>query len=352
MNQSDTRNNFLLPEETIAAITDLARQVGISDEITLKPLKGGKNNRVFKLTTGSKSLLLKQYYRDDADRRDRLHAEYSFLQYAVRHAPDRVPKPLACDRLQGLALYEFIKGERPRPEQINRKLISQALEFFTGINQKREQRQAAELPIASEACFSIKEHLQLVEQRLRRLTSAIAPDDPPSEKAAQLIRHRLAPAWEMLLEELMVSGRDHKTADLEQPLDQESRVISPSDFGFHNAMIRDGRTLFIDFEYAGWDDPAKLVCDFFCQPALPAPIDYFDWFAAEAAKTVKEPDTAIERCRVLLPVYRIKWCCIILNDFLPSEDRRRLFAGQGEGLDRKWRQLIKAEEYFNQWLQR
>ena len=32
---------------------------------------------------------------------------------------------------------------------------------------------------------------------------------------------------------------------------------------------RDGRLWFIDFEYAGWDDPAKTVCDFFCQPGLP-----------------------------------------------------------------------------------
>ena len=27
---------------------------------------------------------------------------------------------------------------------------------------------------------------------------------------------------------------------------------------------------FIDFEYAGWDDPSKLICDFFCQPAVKA----------------------------------------------------------------------------------
>ena len=56
------------------------------------------------------------------------------------------------------------------------------------------------------------------------------------------------------------------------PLGEADRVVSPSDFGFHNALrTEDGRLAFLDFEYAGWDDPAKLVCDFELQPAVPAP---------------------------------------------------------------------------------
>src|SRR6185503_11886129 len=46
--------------------------------------------------------------------------------------------------------------------------------------------------------------------------------------------------------------------------------LSPSDFGYHNAVLADDETVrFFDFEYAGWDDPAKLVCDFFNQVEVP-----------------------------------------------------------------------------------
>ena len=60
--------------------------------------------------------------------------------------------------------------------------------------------------------------------------------------------------------------------DMDHPLDTQESVLSPSDFGFHNALLGpDGKLCFIDFEYAGWDDPAKLICDFFCQPQTPVP---------------------------------------------------------------------------------
>ena len=42
--------------------------------------------------------------------------------------------------------------------------------------------------------------------------------------------------------------------------------MSPSDFGFHNVIKKDDFLYFIDFEYAGLDDPVKLICDFYCQP--------------------------------------------------------------------------------------
>ena len=59
--------------------------------------------------------------------------------------------------------------------------------------------------------------------------------------------------------------------------------MSPSDFGFHNALATPGgRLVFIDFEYAGWDDPAKLANDFFCQPAVPVDARFYDDFVARA----------------------------------------------------------------------
>jgi hypothetical protein len=128
-----------------------------------------------------------------------------------------------------------------------------------------------------------------------------------------------------------------------QPLPFADRCLSASDFGFHNALrTEDGQLKFIDFEYAGWDDPGKMVADFFCQPACPAPIDCFEEFAALVAERTREPEQQLHRFRLLLPVYRLKWCCILLNDFHPAGGRRRRFAADGQEDERKSQQLHKA----------
>ena len=65
--------------------------------------------------------------------------------------------------------------------------------------------------------------------------------------------------------------------DFKKELKSDEKIISPSDFGLHNAKLnRDHRLTFFDFEYAGWDDPAKTIADFFAQPRFPAPLEEVD----------------------------------------------------------------------------
>src|SRR5262249_22829926 len=124
---------------------------------------------------------------------------------------------------------------------------------------------------------------------------------------------------------------------------RSDRRVSPSDFGFHNALLGpDGTMKFIDFEYAGWDDPAKTICDFFCQPERPVPMEFWGLFHEAIARHIGDPDRLRRRVELLLPVYRLKWCCIMLNEFLPAGSQRRRFAGGDDEADRKQRQLAKV----------
>jgi hypothetical protein len=54
-------------------------------------------------------------------------------------------------------------------------------------------------------------------------------------------------------------------------------------------------------------------------------------------------DAGRARCRILLDAFRIKWSCILLNDFLPAGAARRTFADAGERDIRCSRQIKKAE---------
>jgi hypothetical protein len=196
------------------------------------------------------------------------------------------------------------------------------------------------LPLASEACFSVAEHLATVDRRIERLRK-IAPQSSRHEAAMAFVGERLVPAWVALREktERTVSGKDRTLA-------RSERCISPSDFGFHNTIRSgDGHLRFFDFEYAGWDDPAKTICDFFCQPAVPVPNEWLPGVVERLRGAFGDDDLA-ERVALLLPLFQTKWCCIMLNDFLPAGNQRRAFSNPDVRDESRWdKQLEKAAKF-------
>ena len=95
-------------------------------------------------------------------------------------------------------------------------------------------------------------------------------------------------------------------------------------------------------EYAGWDDPAKLICDFFCQVEIPVPFIFLEFAIETLNFLAKEKRDFSERTMLLLPAIKIKWCCLLLNEFLSSEEKRRRFAEQLNSPQRLTTQLRKA----------
>jgi hypothetical protein len=320
----------------------LLRAAGHAAPPALVPLAGGANSRVYRVETSGGPLLLKVYYRHPDDPRDRLAADYGFTAFAWDHGIDAVARPIGCDRAAGLALYEFIAGTKLEPAEIGTDAAEQALAFFRAVNAHRHTERARALPDAAEACFSLQAHLDVVARRLARLC-AIDGNTPVDAAAARFVRARLAPLGQAVLEVVAGEAARYGVA-LAAALPDMDRCLSPSDFGFHNALAQaDGRLRFIDFEYAGWDDPGKMIADFFCQPERPVPVALFATFARAVAANLAEPEQATWRFGLLLPLYRVKWCCIMLNDFLPAANLRRRFAGGALAEEeRKWRQLDRA----------
>lgn len=325
-----------------AAVLALADAARVGPATAVLPLAGGANNRVYRLDTVTGPVLLKAYFRHPADPRDRLRAEWAFLRFARAAGVRCVPRPLACDPSAGLALYEFVPGATLHGTFATAADVDAALAFFHDLDAAKNRVEAADLPRASEACFTLEDHFATVARRVERLRS-LTGGGPAEAAAAAFVAEEVAPAWQSVL----TAARGHALAaglPPDRPLDPADRCVSPSDFGFHNALREpDGRLRFIDFEYAGWDDPAKLVCDFFCQPAVPAPAGAFDRFAAAVGRRSVEPAAFLARANLLLPVYRVKWVCIMLNEFLPVGGSRRAFAGSAaEHAARKAAQLAKA----------
>ena len=81
---------------------------------------------------------------------------------------------------------------------------------------------------------------------------------------------------------------------------------------------------------------------FFCQPEVPVRADYHPRFTARLAEGLAIDDAGRTRCHILLDAYRIKWVCILLNDFLPLGAARRSFANADAWASRCETQLAKA----------
>ena len=311
----------------------------------LEPLLASGNNRVFTLHCDGEKMALKWYFHDAVDTRDRLGAEYAFLEHAWNMGLRCIPQPLGKDLSNHLALYEFVEGYKLEAAQVDEAAIRQAAQFLALLNSPQSRYAAPALPDASESCFSVATHFAMVDARLARLVHMPLETDV-DRSAAEFVRS-LAGYWQVAKAHLL-EGSASLGLKPEAVLPAGDRCLSPSDFGFHNALLRpDGSFCFIDFEYAGWDDPAKTVGEFFSHPGIAVSHDQFEPFLAQALVPFDNAKQMAARVRLLEPISQVKWCCIILNEFLPSAARRRNFANPVvDSIAGKQRQLSKAITLF------
>jgi hypothetical protein len=331
--------------ELKSKIASMLLNAGLNEEISaVKLLSSGGNNRAYRVSTRSGAYLAKQYFTHAGDLRDRLGSEYAFLVHAQRVAPGLTPRPLAADLDANLALYEFVEGRSLNAGELKDDHLEAAASFFVALNSVQDET-SKQLPLASEACFAINDHIALIDARLEKLQALprVSPENLEACKLAEAIVF----GWQAIKANIRV-GAQESGLDLAAPLSDDQRCISPSDFGFHNALVTpDGSLCFIDFEYAGWDDPAKMVGDFFSQLAVPVADRFFPKFVETCLSSLPRYRELLARSNLLRPAYQIKWCCIALNVFMPVNLERRKFANpELDEVSLKRDQLTKATRLF------
>ena len=228
------------------------------------------------------------------------------------------------------------RANRPRPTGTT---LAAALALLGALDRVRGAPDAARLPLASEACLSAGELVAQIERRAAALT-AVAGVHP--ELAAFLRRCRRA------LDEATAQAQASYARvgiAFEVPIDPEKRRLCPSDFGFHNALVRgDGIVVFLDFEYFGWDDPVKVTSDFVLHPGMQLTAEQRHRFVLGATDIFAADPSFAHRLDACLPLYALRWTMILLNEYLPDRWQRRVLAGfRGERSLVLRRQLDKAD---------
>lgn len=314
---------------------------------------GGKNNRGVRVSTGKETYFLKQYFNDDSRRFKR---ETDFLtllqQHNVSHVAELLAQTCFTDAqgmLQEAALFSHLPGSLPTEDFVQANephCVNAIARFVAEINQDFVKHSAGHLLTARGGLGLAGEFIREIERRISTFKSLREANFNEADTALYTtlfdwLDKAFLPGFHSVEKHVRKCFSSHINAPF-------SRVLSPSDIGFHNTLLSaDANTLsYFDFEYSGWDSAEKLVTDFYAQPRFHLSLDSMGHFV-ETAFPDSEP--LLKNAQSLMPLAHLKWALIYLNDFKQLDSERRLFATEHQQEEmlaeksKKRQQLEKAK---------
>lgn len=113
--------------------------------------------------------------------------------------------------------------------------------------------------------------------------------------------------------------------DKEQELPQKERIYKPGQLGFHNTLIVGDDMIVLDSSGAGWDDPARIIADFFLNNEQTLDtrekLRVLDAFTSHRSWD----ETFIKRFWAVADLLAVEWILKLFDVLLP-ERRERLLA--------------------------
>ena len=277
---------------------------------SVNEVTGGGNSDIFKITASDGSKYAAKAYPDGSgDGRSRLSTEYGAIEFLQSKGVNNIPKPIISDEDLGLGIYSWVNGvyiENHNPHD-----LQQAIDFIHNLYDISKSSQYEYSGAATEACLSANDIVEQVEKRLDDLLF-VSNKHPYLES---FLTKQFVPLWEKLREYSLDCWPNSSRYD---GLRFEHQILSPSDFGFHNALKQCDKLIFLDFEYFGWDDPVKLTADFVWHPAMDlSDRDMLYW--EESMIEIFSSDSEFEtRLYAAKPLYGMRWAMIVLKIFLSS----------------------------------
>lgn len=318
-----------------------ARKLGTKEE-SLVQLSGGINNRVYRCGEGVESYVIKGYDPAESDKRDRMKSEVDFLTYASIVAPHFVPRLHFCDWDRRCVVLEHLNGnnyaEGSAPTATD---LEAAVAFFRLLNAEPELARECIGMDAAEGFVSLRQHLANVKDRIHSMSVDHLPK--ANRRVAQDLLLRIKEANEVISTRTEASITSGVVAD---KIDAGERCVSPSDFGFHNAIRTVIGVKFFDFEFAGLDDPAKVAVDFALQPRVPVRVMISPLLLAMAQLGYEVNKHRLEALGLIL---RLKWTAIILAILQPMRMNKLLANINSTDVEQVTHErLTKATHFFRE----
>ena len=283
----------------------------------LKRIKAGSNSQSFYIEIKNEKRILKFYPSNDHLKRDRLGIELSFLQFLKNYDIKNVPSPILWDKSKGWMILSWLEGKPIKI--IKSEHIKLLVNFILELDNLKYKNEAKYLKNASEACFDINSHINSTRNRFLSIRIFLKDFNYPEVRHFNFFTKFIQYIDDEIKKIKSNYSNSSLNNELGKKLNQNKKILSQSDVGFHNIFLLNNSELqFFDFEYAGWDDPHKLISDLILQPDNNVPLNFLKNLQPLIIKYV-ENRTDIERILLVMSIYRIKWLLIIFNKVLKND---------------------------------
>ena len=248
---------------------DLCSKI-LGNNFSFCKLSGGINNSTYLIRNKKIRYVLKKINSEPTLYFNRYIAEKQFLKLSNTINEIKTPKLIDYFDIDRILILEYIEPDKNNyPIKIDYEKIKDCIKFIHKINSNKELGQQIVKQRASDSFLELSGHIDNINTRIINFeTQHISKQHRDSAENLLLL---LKNKWHNLKKE--ASNFIEKNQN-QNRIDPYFLIISPSDFGFHNIVVNNGINYFIDFEFSGWDDPAKLYCDFILQPKFPIPISF------------------------------------------------------------------------------
>ncbi len=343
---------FLLDSLSFAGVADDDHKLKTAfcklltkDVMRLKRIHGGGNNRVYKIFCSNGDIYAgKQYLQPTREGLSRGEIEFNAFKFLKSHDVNEMPEPIAYDPASNIAIYEYIAGNPLDQSSINNSDIDHVVAFLGKLQKISVLPEALNLPRASAAAFAPVDAVVNIKKRYDSLVDCTKHLEDPTlleDFLSTLFSPASAKTIEWVKQTCKSSGIAYDLA-----VNNSELTLSPSDVGFHNALrTADGGITYLDFEYFGWDDPAKMISDFLLHPGMSLNVKHKTRFVEKIMSSFPNPDKLAQRLQVMYPLSALQWALITLNEFIPANMLRRTFAVDIENVEgQRNAQLNKAME--------
>ena len=222
-----------------------------------------------------------------------------------------VPQLLFSSKDNKLIVVEFLEGKKIK--NFNKKILKMSVEILNKLFDLKNNT----FKYASSSILSYSQAVNQIEKRLQNLKLQTNTENNLISKHINNI--------EIFLKSVLKFNRANNL--IYKKIPNNLLVLSPSDFGIHNFILKDGNLKLVDYEYMGKDDPAKLLLDILFHPRNKIDANKKKFFINYFIKKFNHDSTFTKRFFSLYYLVGIIWTLIILNVFL-NKNSIKVFLGE------------------------
>jgi len=216
-----------------------------------------------------------------------------------------IPKIISCDYINKILVLSYLNGAKVQKNQA--KYLPQIFDFLKKIQAKKFRYIDKNKIIRSkEGCFSLIDHLNYSKKKIIHI-----------KKNKKLLKNsnfsnfinKLNNIYDLKEKNIL---NKYKMSRLRKKFNMKNLILSPSDFGFNNILIKSKKLFFLDFEYSGLDDPCQLCFDFMANPNTKFNNYEYKFFIHKFSEIFKIKNFE-NIYNDFIDFYYIKWSILIFN---------------------------------------